>query len=75
MLISYDAKSQVADLPPALLDVLMGVARGETNVEIARRRKRSVRTIDNQITALLERFGARSRVELVRMAMVRRGSK
>ena len=56
------------DLSPALRDVLAGVVRGDSNAAIARRRGVSVRTVDNQVAALLARYGAKSRVDLARIA-------
>lgn len=58
-------------LPAALRDVLEGIVRGESNAAIARRRRTSIRTVENQVALLLERFRARSRVELVRLALRR----
>ncbi len=55
-------------LTPALRDVLAGVLAGETNAAIAARRGVSRRTVDNQVATLLARYGARSRVDLVRAA-------
>lgn len=72
VLVSVDAaEPEVTDLPDALRDVLAAVLRGETNAEIARRRGTSVRTVDNQVAALLARFGAHSRIDLARLAMRR----
>ncbi|MFO0570697.1 MAG: helix-turn-helix transcriptional regulator [Polyangiaceae bacterium] len=73
VLLSWDeARTETTGLPKALAEVLEGVLRGETNRAIAARRGTSVRTVDNQVAALLERFGAASRVELVRKVLGRR---
>lgn len=70
VLVSVDAaEPEVTDLPEALRDVLASVLRGETNAAIARRRGTSVRTVENQVAALLVHFGAHSRIELARLAM------
>jgi DNA-binding NarL/FixJ family response regulator len=40
------------------------VARGKTNQEIARARRTSVRTVANQVAAILRKLGATSRVAI-----------
>ncbi|MCK6535316.1 MAG: LuxR C-terminal-related transcriptional regulator [Polyangiaceae bacterium] len=73
VLLSWDeARAEASELPRALGDVLEGILHGEPNRVIAARRKTSVRTVDNQVATLLERFGAGSRVELVRKVLERR---
>jgi DNA-binding NarL/FixJ family response regulator len=49
---------------PAERDVLPDLIAGRSNSEIARRRRRSVRTVANQVASLLRRLGAGSRREL-----------
>jgi len=61
-----EERPEQAALPAALRDVLAGIMKGETNAEIAARRGTSVRTVDNQVAALLARFEVSTRVELVR---------
>ena len=60
-------------LTGALREVLDRILRGESNAQIAKHRGTSVRTVDNQVATLLQRFGARSRVDLVRV--VSRGAR
>lgn len=50
------------------LDVLRGLAQGETNKEIAARLFLSVKTIDTYRARLMEKLGLHSRAELVRYA-------
>lgn len=50
-----------ARLSPAETAVGLLAAAGATNAEIARIRKRSARTISNQITTILRKLGAKSR--------------
>lgn len=70
VLLSVETPSLVApDLPAALGDVLARVLRGESNRTIATKRGTSLRTVENQIAILLRRFGARSRVDLARLAL------
>lgn len=45
--------------------VVLGLMSGERTLEIAERRSVSARTISNQVAALLKRFGASSRGELI----------
>ena len=62
------------DLTPAEREVLELVVRGESNAAIARARNTSVRTIANQVAALLRKTGSASRFELIqRFAGMRRG--
>ncbi|WP_437959466.1 LuxR C-terminal-related transcriptional regulator [Sorangium sp. So ce119] len=51
----------VATLTPAERDVLELLRRGLTNAEIARLRERSIRTVANQVAAVLHKCGAPSR--------------
>ena len=71
-LLSWDeAGVGTGDLPRAQAEVFAAVAAGKTNEQIAKLRGTSVRTVDNQVGALLRRFGASSRVDLVRRLMAR----
>jgi DNA-binding NarL/FixJ family response regulator len=53
-----------AKLTPAERDVLEGLTCGLSNREIADRRRSSLRTVANQVAALLKKHGASSRLEL-----------
>ncbi len=53
-----------AGLTDAELTVARLVALGRSNAEIARLRARSVRTIANQVAAILRKLGVTSRVEI-----------
>jgi two-component system response regulator NreC len=55
-------------LTPRELEVLRGLAGGETNKEIAGRLHLSVKTIDTHRARLMEKLGLHSRAELVRYA-------
>ena len=54
----------VCDLTPAEREVLEGVILGRSNREIAERRGSSLRTVANQVAALLKKHGVGSRSEL-----------
>jgi DNA-binding CsgD family transcriptional regulator len=54
----------VASLTPAERDVLAHVLEGMTNGEIAARRGTARRTVANQIEAIFQKLGVRSRAEL-----------
>lgn len=70
VIVAADAPSVAfPELPTALREVLAMVLRGETNRTIASLRGTSLRTVENQVSVLLRRFGARSRVDLVRLAV------
>jgi DNA-binding NarL/FixJ family response regulator len=56
--------ASTAKLTPAEREVLEGLARGLSNREIADRRRSSLRTVANQVAALLKKHGASSRIEL-----------
>lgn len=45
--------------------VVRGIARGMSNAAIAKERGTSTRTVANQVGAILEKLGVRSRYELV----------
>jgi DNA-binding NarL/FixJ family response regulator len=51
-------------LPPVEAQVLELVLSGCSNGEIARARRRSPRTVANEVARLFRRFGVRSRLEL-----------
>lgn len=51
-------------LPPAQREVLDLVLAGRSNAEIARVRRRSVRTIANQVASIFRRLGVGSRLEV-----------
>ncbi len=53
---------------PAQRQVLDLLLRGLSNVEIARRRRRSVRTVAHQVDSLFRRFRVGSRAELIALA-------
>jgi len=55
-------------LRPSERDVVRGVALGESNAEIARRRSSSPRTVANQLASIFGALRVRSRAELVRRA-------
>jgi DNA-binding NarL/FixJ family response regulator len=59
----------VQKLTPAEREVLKDVIRGRSNREIAARRRASVRTVANQIGALLKKLGAASRLELAAQSL------
>jgi DNA-binding NarL/FixJ family response regulator len=58
----------LARCTPAERDVFPDLLAGRSNAEIATRRRRSVRTVANQVASLLWRLGARSRRELAALA-------
>lgn len=62
------ARAGVAALTPAQREVLALAVEGLSNAEIARRRRRSPRTVANQLAALFRRLGVRSRFELIAWA-------
>lgn len=55
-------------LPPALREVLDLVLAGHSNAEIARMRRRSVRTVAHQVDGIFHRLGVGSRFELHALA-------
>jgi DNA-binding CsgD family transcriptional regulator len=54
-----------ASLTAAERDVVQRIVRGETNAEIARARRTSLRTVANQVAAVFEKLDVSSRRELV----------
>jgi DNA-binding NarL/FixJ family response regulator len=57
-----------AGLPLALCEVLDLVLAGHSNAEIARKRRRSVRTVAHQVDGIFHRLGVGSRFELHALA-------
>jgi DNA-binding NarL/FixJ family response regulator len=53
-------------LSPAEREILRAILDGRTNRAIAQRRRTSVRTVANQVAAILKKLGANSRYELAR---------
>jgi DNA-binding CsgD family transcriptional regulator/tetratricopeptide (TPR) repeat protein len=56
-------RANPAGLTPRELDVLLLVAGGLRNAEIARRLSLSIRTVDHHVSAVLGKLGVRSRAE------------
>jgi DNA-binding NarL/FixJ family response regulator len=61
-----------ASLSSAEAEICRMLLNGASNAEIARRRRRSERTIANQVASVLKKLGARSRADLP--VALRRGS-
>lgn len=53
-------------LTPSERDVAKGLLEGLSNTQIARERGVAVRTVANQVAAVLKKTGVSSRIELVR---------
>lgn len=66
-----DSPPAGAGLPGAQREVLALILAGASNAEIARLRRRSVRTVAHQVDAVFRRFRVGSRQEL--FALVARG--
>jgi DNA-binding NarL/FixJ family response regulator len=62
------AAPPVSRLAPAQREVLDLLLRGLSNAEIARRRRRSERTVAHQVDGLFRRFHVGSRAELIALA-------
>jgi ATP/maltotriose-dependent transcriptional regulator MalT len=62
------AQKQAVSLTPAESRVLRSLSEGRASKEIAAMTGRSVKTVDNQIAAILRKLGARSRGEAVARA-------
>jgi DNA-binding CsgD family transcriptional regulator len=62
--VSLPAPPSTEALSPAERIVLEELLRGRSNVEIARARRTSARTIANQVARIFEKLGVRSRREL-----------
>ncbi|MBK7193709.1 MAG: helix-turn-helix transcriptional regulator [Myxococcales bacterium] len=60
-------------LTPAEDAVLAAIVRGDSNAAIAAARQTSVRTVANQVAALLRKLGASSRYDLIRRHGANRG--
>lgn len=63
------ARPRGRPLPPRLREVVEYASLGRTNAEIACALGTTTHTVHNQIKRLLRRFGAKSRAELVRVAI------
>lgn len=71
---SWGGPEQLApSLSAAEREVLVRVAKGDSNAAIARARRTSVRTVANQVASLLRKTKAASRFELIRRYAGRRG--
>jgi DNA-binding CsgD family transcriptional regulator len=62
------AQKQAVSLTPAESRVLRSLSEGRASKEVAAMTGRSVKTVDNQIAAILRKLGARSRGEAVARA-------
>jgi DNA-binding NarL/FixJ family response regulator len=62
------AQAAFADLTPREREVVLGVARGETNAEIAARLFMSVATVKAHITHILTKLGATNRTQIALLA-------
>lgn len=62
--VSVAAETRALPLTPAEREVARFAALGLSNKEIARRRGRAVRTVANQVAAILEKLGLSSRAQL-----------
>ncbi len=66
VIFSYPIEHRLlAGLTEAERDVVLGVLQGLSNKEIASARRRSVRTVANQLTCAFRKLGVQSRRELV----------
>jgi DNA-binding NarL/FixJ family response regulator len=75
MVLSFpEARPDTSSLTRAEEDILGEVLRGFTNREIALRRRRSLRTIANQVAAVLRKMGGNSRYDLVAKLAARQRS-
>lgn len=63
--LSFEPMQEGVDLTRAEQAILEHIVRGRTNEKIAEARGTSVRTVANQITSIMKKTGARSRLELV----------
>jgi DNA-binding NarL/FixJ family response regulator len=62
------ADAAFADLTPREREVVLGVAQGETNAEIAARLFMSVATVKSHITHILTKLGATNRTQIALLA-------
>jgi len=60
--------ASIARLTPAENDVVQGLLSGRSNAEIAARRRRSPRTVANQIASIYRKLGVASRFDLAARA-------
>ncbi len=58
--------SRVPQLTPSALEIIRLLIQGKPNQEIARIRRTSLHTVENQVHSLLKTAGARSRFDLMR---------
>ncbi len=67
VVLSYQRRKlrHLSQLAPGTLDVLHYVLQGKSNLEIARLRGTSPRTVANQVAALFRKYNVSSRAELV----------
>jgi DNA-binding NarL/FixJ family response regulator len=76
LVLSYETGSP--ELPDSLTraqrELARAVMRGKSNPEIAAERGTSPRTVANQLQAVYDKLGVRSRLELVRALRERRAS-
>ena len=61
-------KAAFADLTPREREVVLGIARGETNAEIGTRLYLSVATVKAHITHILTKLGATNRTQIALLA-------
>jgi DNA-binding CsgD family transcriptional regulator len=66
LVVSYSLHEQALPeaLSPAERDVVAAILRGRSNLEIARQRRSSVRTVANLVGRAFRKLGVRSRAEL-----------
>ena len=62
------ARATLADLTPREHEVVLGIAQGETNAEIAARLYMSVATVKAHITHILTKLGATNRTQIALLA-------
>ena len=59
------ARLDLSSLTPVQRSIVAGVVAGRSNTELARRRRRSVRTVANHLAAIFRKLGVGSRGELI----------
>jgi len=62
------ARAALADLTPREHEVVVGIARGETNAEISARLFMSVATVKAHITHILTKLGLTNRTQIALLA-------
>ena len=62
------ARATLAGLTPREHEVVLGIAQGETNAEIAARLYMSVATVKAHITHILTKLGATNRTQIALLA-------